>query len=81
MKDPNYNLKNFFKLIFLLLATLQHVEFPGQGSDPSCSRCLLCKCSNTRSLTHCARLGIEPVPQHRRDAIDSAALQQEVPKL
>ena len=38
------------------------MEFLGQGSDLSRS------CSNARSLTHCAGLGIEPASWHCRDA-------------
>ena len=53
----------------LFLAALQHMEFPGQGSDPSCP------CSNARSLTHCSRLGIEPVSQCSRDTTDPFASQ------
>ena len=36
------------------------MEFPGQGSDPSCSCDLSCSRGHTRSLTHCAGRGIEP---------------------
>ena len=49
----------FEHFLFSFLAARQHVEFPGQGSDPSHS-CDL-SCGNTRSLTLCAWLGIEPV--------------------
>ena len=44
------------------LATLWHMEFPGQGSDLSRGRDLSCSCSNAGSLTHCARLGSDPDP-------------------
>ena len=40
-------------LFIYLLATLRHMEFPGQGSDPSFSF----SCGNAGSLTHCAGLG------------------------
>ena len=46
---------------FFFLATLQHMEFPGQRSDPSHSCDLSCSCGSARSLTHAARPGIEPV--------------------
>ena len=36
------------------------MEFPGQGSDPRGSCDLRHSCSNARSLTHSARLGVEP---------------------
>ena len=38
----------FFFLPFL--TTLQHIKFPGQGSDPSCSCNLFCNCGNIRSF-------------------------------
>ena len=41
------------------VATPWHMEFPGQGSDTSCSHDPSRSCSNAGSLTHCARLGIE----------------------
>ena len=38
-------------------------KFPGQELNPSCSCDLRHSCSNTRSLTHCAGLGIiKPAP-------------------
>ena len=50
-------------LFMCFLASPRYLEFPGQGSDQSRS-CNLCySCNNTGSLTHCARLGIEPVSQ------------------
>ena len=57
---------NFF--FFFFLATPWHMEFLGQGSDLS-HNCDLCpNCCNAGSLTHCVRLGIEPVSQGCRDA-------------
>ena len=61
---------------FSFLAALQHMELPGQGSDPCCSHGL-CR-SNTGSLTHCAGLGIDPATQWSRDAADPTAPQQEL---
>ena len=49
--------KYFF---FSFLATPRHMEFPGQGSDPSHSCYLNCSFSNAGSLTHCAGLGSNP---------------------
>ena len=46
---------------FSFLATLWHMEFSGQRSDPSHYCNLSHSCGNTRSLTHCAGLGIKPV--------------------
>ena len=56
---------DFFTL-FPFLATQLHMEFLSQRSDLSLScylslSCMLsCSCSNTRSLIHCAWLGIKP---------------------
>ena len=49
---------------FFFLADPQHMELPGQGSDPSHSCDLCCRRSNVRSLIHCAGPGIEPASQH-----------------
>ena len=54
-----------FISFFSLLASPQHMEFPGQGSDPNHS-CHL-SLSNARSLTHGARPGIEPSSQRSQD--------------
>lgn len=40
-------------------------KFPGQGLNPSHS------CSNTRSLTCCARPGVDPVPLQRPEPLQS----------
>ena len=63
--EISYPFINFFSFIIFIffLAALRHMEFPGQGSDLSCSCDLSCICSNARSLTHCAGPGIEPVSQ------------------
>ena len=74
---PKTMLCHFF---FLFLVTLRHMEFLGQGSDPSHSQDLSCSCSNDRSLTHCARLGIEPASQRSQDAADPVVPQQELQK-
>ena len=58
-------------LFFSFLAAPQHMESLGQGSDPSHSYDLRCSCSDTRSSTHCARLGIESASQHARRAEDT----------
>ena len=63
---------------FPFLADSWPMEFPGQGPDLSSSCDLSCSCSNTRSLTHCARLGMEPVSQCFQDATDRIAPQQEL---
>ena len=45
---------------FSFSATPRHVALLGQRSDPSQSYNPRCSCDNIGSLTHCARLGIEP---------------------
>ena len=37
-------------LLFSFLVVPYHMKFPGQGSDPSCSRDLCCSCSNAGSF-------------------------------
>ena len=49
-----------------------HMEFPGQGLDPSQS------CGHARALTPCARLGIELASQCSQDAASPTAPQQEL---
>ena len=65
-----------FFFFFFFLTTPQHMEFPGQGSDLSCS-CNL-SCSTAGSLTHCARPGIKPVSQGSQDSTNPVAPQQEL---
>ena len=67
-------------VLFSFLATLWHMELPGQGSDLSRSHNLSHGCGNARSLTHCARPGIEPASQGSQDATDPIAPQQEILK-
>ena len=63
---------------FSFLATLGHMEFPGQGSDLSRSCDPRYSCGNRGSLTHCAELGIEPATQCTRDVANPIAPQQEL---
>ena len=60
------------------LATLQEIEFLGQGSDPSCSCNLSHSYGNARSLTHGAGLGIESESYGSLDATDPTAPQWEL---
>ena len=60
----------FFFLFFSFFATSQHMEFPGQGSDPRHSWNLHHSCGNMESLTHCTGPGIKPASQCSRDAAD-----------
>ena len=66
---------------FSFLATPQHMEFPGQGSDPSHSCNPGCCCNNMRPLTHCAGPGIKPVSQRTRDSTNPTALRRGTPGL
>lgn len=47
---------------FSFLAALQHVEFPGQGLDPSYSCSLCCSCGNATSSKPTARPGMDLHP-------------------
>ena len=67
-------------MFFFFLATPQHMEFPGQGSD-LCHSCNLShSCSNTRSLTRYAGTGIEFATQCSQEAPDPIASQWELPQ-
>ena len=44
------SLSPFFPFFSSFLAALRHMEFPGQGSDPSCSCDLRCRCSSASVL-------------------------------
>ena len=59
-----------YPFFFPLLATPWHMEFPGQGSDPSIS------CN--RSLSLCAEPGIEPAFQGSRDTANSIPPEQDL---
>ena len=75
-RKPVCSQEGFFFPPFL--ATPRHKEFPGQGSDRSCS-CNLChSCSSVGSLTQCAGLRIETASQHSRDAADPVVPQWEL---
>ena len=71
----------YFYLFISFLVSLWHMKFLAQESDlsHSCNPC--CSCSNTGSLTHCARLGIKAVCQHCRDAADHIVSQWELSKI
>lgn len=64
-----------FILFFSYLATTRHTEFLGQGEDSSRSYDPQHRCSNTRSLTCCARSGMKPASQCSRDAANPTARQ------
>ena len=55
---------SMYFFFFSFLTDPQNMEFPGQGSDLNYHWDLSHRCSNARSLTHCAQLGIKPVSQH-----------------
>ena len=62
-----------FSFFFSFLASLQCMEFLDQLSGPSHSCDLSHSCGNARTLTHCARPGIEPASQCSQDTADSIA--------
>ena len=64
------------KLNFFLFWLPRHMKFLGWGSDLSCSCDLYHSYSNARSLTRCARPGLEPATQHSRDAASLLVPQQ-----
>ena len=78
-REPRSPNSQFISLsVSLFLATLRHVEFPGQESDLSHS-CKPSHChSNTGSLTHCVRTEIEPASQCSQDAANLIAPQKEL---
>ena len=62
--SQNHTWKFQVKFYLFTQVAPRHMEFLGQGSDPSCSGDLRHSCgSNIRSLTHCVGLGIEPASQ------------------
>ena len=56
-------------IFFFFFKSFLAYRVPRQGSDPNCSSDLHWSC-NTRSLTYCAGLGIEPVSQCCRNTTD-----------
>ena len=64
---------------FFLFAAPWHMELASQGLDVSSSCDLNCWCSKARSLTHSARLGIEPTSQCSQDAANPVSPQWELP--
>ena len=61
LASPSSHCFSLLKLYMYFFPSMApwHMEFPGQGSDPSLSRDLSRSCSHTGSLTHCAGLGME----------------------
>ena len=70
---------NLFIYLFFFLANLRHMDFLGQGSDPSCSCELSLSCGNAGSLTHCDKMGIIPSSQHSQDTTNPNAPQRKLP--
>ena len=54
------------------------MDFQGQASDLNRTYDLSHNCGNAGSLTHCARLGIEPVSQSSQDAANPVTPRQEL---
>ena len=65
-------MKNIF--FFSFVAARQHAEFPGQESEPSWSH----NCGNASSLSHSARVGIEPASWCSRATANPVAPQWEL---
>lgn len=63
-------------LFFVFFASPQHMQFPGQGSDPSRSCEWHCSCGKARFFTQYAELGIKPESQTCRDTGDPVSPQQ-----
>ena len=80
--DQAWNLILFFFFFFPLspfLAAPWHMEFPGQGSDPSHKSVTYTRPEAMLDpLIHCAGLGIKPISWHCRDATDPVAPQREL---
>ena len=55
----------FFFLFFFFGSTCSIWKFPGQGSNLSCRCGLRHSCSNTGSLTHCARPRVKSTSQRQ----------------
>ena len=55
------------------------MEALGHGSDPSHIWTYATGAATPDSLTHCARLGIEPAPWHFRVAANPVVPEQELP--
>ena len=67
------NFVYFYNFFFPFLVALRHMEFPGWGSDSNHSYS-----GNARSLTHCARPGIELESQCSRNIAEPFVSQQEL---
>ena len=68
---------SFFFFFFFFFATLQHMEFLGQESDPNhcCNPCYSSCGKQLDPLTHCVRPGIKPVSWSCRDTANLVASQ------
>ena len=73
--QPAYNTSFQTLFFFSFLAAPQHMEFLGQGSDPSHSCDLSRNCGNAGSLIYCAGSGIESTSQCSRNATNPLAPQ------
>ena len=76
--EAHVSLGVYFVFCFLFLAAPWHMEFLGQGSDPSHSCKPSCICDNSGSLTHCSGPGIEPMSQCPQNASNPIVTQQEL---
>lgn len=71
---------DYYYYYYYYLATPQHLELLGQGSDPNLSLELSCCCGNAKSLTHFAEPGIELESQSSQDAADPVLPHRELQK-
>ena len=74
----NCEINMSFVCFVCFLAALQHMKFPGQGSDLNHSCDPRRSCSNARSLTHRTGPRIQPVSQGSQDAADPFVPQGEL---
>ena len=72
-----------FKEWLFCLAVQQHMEFPGQGSDPSRATVVTYAAATAmpNPLTHCARPGIKAVSWHFGDTSHPVVPQQELQRI
>ena len=74
----SFGICDFLFVFFPFLVDPQHKEFSCQGSDLSHSLDQSWSCGNTRSLTHCAGLRIEPMSLCSQGTTNPVAPQQEL---
>ena len=72
-----YLLFMYLFILFFFQLHLKHMEVPGRELTSDCSHDLCHSCGNARSLTHCAKLGMEPaLPQRQVGSLTHCAMQE-----